>query len=94
MPRIAYQVHGHVQGVGFRMTTRDIARQISLTGFVRNTDSGTVEGEAQHPQQASLDVFVQKLQASPAGHVIKVDVQRITESTDQETFSMYVKSRD
>src|SRR5690349_18680822 len=34
---------GHVQGVGFRYTTQDIARQFNVRGYVRNVSDGRVE---------------------------------------------------
>jgi acylphosphatase len=34
---------GHVQGVGFRYTTQDIARQFDVLGYVRNLSDGRVE---------------------------------------------------
>ncbi|MBC8108237.1 MAG: acylphosphatase [Anaerolineae bacterium] len=34
---------GHVQGVGFRYTTQDIARQFDVRGYVRNLPDGKVE---------------------------------------------------
>jgi acylphosphatase len=34
---------GHVQGVGFRYTAREVAQQYNVTGFVRNLPDGTVE---------------------------------------------------
>ena len=36
-------VHGHVQGVFFRASTRDRARDAGATGWVRNDPDGTVE---------------------------------------------------
>ncbi|MDJ0588382.1 MAG: acylphosphatase [Pleurocapsa sp. MO_226.B13] len=36
-------VSGKVQGVGFRMSTRDRARQLRVSGFVRNLSNGNVE---------------------------------------------------
>jgi acylphosphatase len=36
-------VHGRVQGVFFRGQTRDRARSLGLTGWVRNNSDGTVE---------------------------------------------------
>lgn len=34
---------GRVQGVGFRYTVHDLARQFPVLGFVRNLPDGTVE---------------------------------------------------
>ena len=34
---------GHVQGVGFRVTARQIAQVHAITGFVRNLPDGRVE---------------------------------------------------
>jgi acylphosphatase len=36
-------IHGKVQGVFFRASTKDKARELRLTGFVRNREDGTVE---------------------------------------------------
>ncbi len=36
-------VHGHVQGVFFRETTRRLAQEHDVAGWVRNTWEGTVE---------------------------------------------------
>jgi acylphosphatase len=46
-----YLVSGRVQGVFFRATTQETARQLGLTGWVRNVRDGRVElvacGEAE-----------------------------------------------
>ena len=43
-------VHGRVQGVFFRASTRDLAHRLGVTGWVRNDPDGTVtahlEGDA------------------------------------------------
>jgi acylphosphatase len=36
-------VHGHVQGVFFRDSTRRVARQYGVTGWVANRPTGAVE---------------------------------------------------
>jgi acylphosphatase len=47
---------GHVQGVGFRYTTRSIARGYEVAGFVRNLADGRVELVAEgQPQE--LEAF-------------------------------------
>lgn len=38
-----YVVHGRVQGVFFRAGTRETARRLGLSGWVRNCPDGTVE---------------------------------------------------
>ncbi|KAH6606384.1 acylphosphatase [Trichoderma cornu-damae] len=45
--RVYFEVHGFVQGVGFRYFTRKKAREYGVTGWCRNTVDDTVEGEAQ-----------------------------------------------
>jgi len=41
--RVQLIIHGKVQGVFFRASTKDKAKELRLTGFVRNTGDGTVE---------------------------------------------------
>ena len=50
MKRIIINVHGHVQGVFFRYTTRKVARRLGLTGFVKNMGDGSVYIEAEGPE--------------------------------------------
>lgn len=59
---------GHVQGVCFRATTRDVAAGFAVTGWVRNEPDGTVrcvaEGDARE-----LDAFVQAVQRARQGNI-------------------------
>lgn len=52
MARVHLTASGSVQGVFFRASTRDEARRLGLTGWVRNAADGTVECEAQGDDDA------------------------------------------
>lgn len=43
-------VSGRVQGVYFRATTRDTAREVGVDGWVRNLDDGRVEAVFEGPE--------------------------------------------
>jgi acylphosphatase len=43
LARVYCIIHGRVQGVAFRAATQRQARQLGLSGWVRNSPNGTVE---------------------------------------------------
>jgi acylphosphatase len=43
MPTIRLLIKGKVQGVFYRAAAKDVADEIGLTGWVRNTEEGNVE---------------------------------------------------
>jgi acylphosphatase len=59
---VRFEVRGRVQGVGFRYTTRGVARELGLVGWVRNLPSGGVEVFAQGAPQAleHLHAFLER----------------------------------
>lgn len=59
---------GRVQGVGFRMSTRRIARGFAVTGWVRNESDGSVLVEVQGTPQ-EIAAFVGTLRRRMAGFV-------------------------
>lgn len=74
---------GRVQGVGFRMTAEEIARQFGVVGWVKNLREGRVEliGEA---EEDTLKQFLEAVRASPMKNFIQqVD---LTWSSASETF--------
>jgi len=81
MEEIVAVVHGKVQGVWFRAWTRDIARELGVTGWVRNLSDGTVETLAQ-AEQGVLDQFIERLHdGPPLARVTEV----VVKSGDKET---------
>ena len=50
--RLEAVVHGYVQGVGFRWSTRDVARRLGVRGYVRNRPDRSVEVVAEGSERA------------------------------------------
>ena len=59
---------GHVQGVGFRYTTRSVASRFALTGYVRNLPDGRVElvAEGEMPE---LNAFFAEIRDQLGSHI-------------------------
>jgi acylphosphatase len=55
--RLSAQITGRVQGVGFRNFTQMRARQLGVSGWVRNEDDGSVRVEAEGPRGALEDLL-------------------------------------
>jgi acylphosphatase len=67
-------VHGRVQGVFFRDTTRRLADSRGVAGWVRNNPDGSVEAAFEGPADA-VDAMVRYMHEGPRGAgVDKVDV--------------------
>jgi acylphosphatase len=74
-------VHGRVQGVCFRAETREVARSLGLSGFVRNLPDGTVEVVAEGPQE-KLEALLKFLQRGPS--LARVERVEVTWDTTYE----------
>lgn len=73
--RVRLRVHGLVQGVFFRASTRAEAERLGLVGWVRNLADGTVEAVADGPR-SQLDALVDWCGRGPPGaRVDRVDVE-------------------
>jgi acylphosphatase len=59
---------GHVQGVGFRYTVRQLASAFPVFGFVRNLADGRVHVVAEGSPQA-LDQFFAAISQRMSGHI-------------------------
>ncbi len=62
--RIELQIHGLVQGVYYRASAAAVARELELTGWVRNEEDGTVRLVAEGPRQ-SLERLVTWCRGGP-----------------------------
>lgn len=69
------RVHGRVQGVFFRASTRDQARQLGLRGHARNLPDGSVEVLACGPERAVAALRDWLWLGPPAARVETVDCE-------------------
>ncbi|WP_144900797.1 acylphosphatase [Halobellus captivus] len=67
-------VSGTVQGVYYRASTRDAARDRDLDGWVRNLDDGRVEAVFEGPEPAVQELIEWCQSGSPAASVDDVEV--------------------
>lgn len=74
MKRFEARVYGKVQGVLYRINTEKKARELGLTGWVKNNADGTVSIQASGEEE-SLDKFITWLsEGTAASKVEKVSL--------------------
>ena len=83
-------IHGRVQGVFYRDWTVKTARELGLSGWVRNRDDGTVEALVQGDEEAVARFIGLAKQGPPAA-----DVERIEQSAvSTEALAGFAKRAD
>jgi len=75
MRRVRAIVNGRVQGVAFRASTVEQAREHGLTGWVRNLADGSVELEAQGDEVRVQALLAWCAHGPPAARVTNVTVE-------------------
>lgn len=85
---IAVTITGRVQGVGYRYSVLEVARELGLTGWVRNMPDGSVEAWAQG-RGPVLDALVTFLKQGPrSARVEYVSVRTVTPDQSLERFAV------
>ena len=72
MRRVHAIVTGRVQGVSYRASTASEARRLGLVGWVRNLRDGSVELEAEGPEDAVAGLLAWCQKGPPAARVANV----------------------
>lgn len=82
------RIAGKVQGVGFRISTRQKAREIGVNGFVRNEPDGSVYIEAEAEPEV-LEQFIAWCESGPGPAIVQA--VNIEEDKVQEYAEFLIK---
>lgn len=74
MKQVHILVSGRVQMVGFRISTARKARELGLTGWVKNTDDSRVEAIFQGDNEAMEEMLFWCHQGPPSAQVDQVEI--------------------
>jgi acylphosphatase len=78
---------GHVQGVGFRATTKHVAKGYDVTGWVRNLADGRVEVRAQASDEQEVMEFLKGILESVLnGHIKNHTVEDLPVVPGEKSF--------
>ena len=88
LPADAKRLHlrfvGQVQGVGFRWTSMNVARELDLTGWVRNEPDGSVTAEIQG-SESHVGAFFSRMLEEYRHHPIRYVVNEREEIAPDPT---------
>jgi acylphosphatase len=88
MERRHLLISGDVQGVFFRSSTEDVARDADVTGWVRNLPDGRVEAEVQGATDA-IDRVVEHCRTGPTqARVDDIEETEIPLVEDEQGFEV------
>ena len=81
-------ISGRVQGVGFRDFTKRAARELKLTGWVKNLPDRRVEALAEGPAPA-IEKFLEAVRRGPqAARVEKVEIEERDPTGEFKNFAV------
>lgn len=86
--RLHAHVYGRVQGVSFRYYTQLRARELGLTGWVRNRPDGSVEVVAEGSKRDLESLLYFLHQGPTAARVTEVEAQWFTAHDEFDEFNV------
>lgn len=78
---------GRVQGIGFRFTSRYLANELGILGWVRNLPDGRVEIVAEQEEDA-LEDFLSQLNSRFQRYISDVSVETLPATGDFKDFGI------
>ena len=85
--RRRYRFSGLVQGVGFRWEAKRLAKQLKLTGWVRNEGDGSVIMEAEG-RANNIDALVRTMQKVPRFDITAIETEDLPCSGVETAFEV------
>ena len=85
--QVVYRFYGNVQGVGFRWTTWNLAKNHDVTGYVRNMPDGSVECLVEG-QNDKIVIFIEELTQRMGSFIRKTTCQAAPASGGYVDFSI------
>ncbi len=95
MSDVARHVHvsGRVQGVAFRWSTQEQARELGVAGWVRNLEDGRVEAWIQGPEDAVEGLLEWMSRGPIMARVDELDVRVRDAAPDLDDFELRATAR-
>jgi acylphosphatase len=87
MPAVHLIIKGKVQGVYFRATAKNVASEMDVKGWVRNTSEGDVEIVAVGARQ-DIDRFIEWCKHGPSQAIVTNVIITPTEDENFEQFKI------
>lgn len=85
--RATIHFSGHVQGVGFRYQTLQVAREYVVAGYVKNLADGRVLLEAEG-EQGEIDAFVKAVEERMTGYIRQVERSTVRRPPEYQGFAI------
>ncbi len=73
MKRLHLKIYGRVQGVYYRSSAQDVARELGLSGWIKNMPDGTVETVVEGEEEILRDYIRWCKKGPAAARVEKID---------------------
>lgn len=86
--RVHLKITGRVQGVGFRNSTRRKARELGVSGWVKNIADGSVEAVLEGEKDKVEDLISWANRGPRLANVNEVEVDRRQPKNDLDGFSI------
>ncbi len=87
MPAIHLIIKGKVQGVFYRATAKKKAKELNITGWIKNNEDGDVEAVASGAESA-LQTFIDWCENGPEKAVVENVIIRKINYVNFETFQV------